>query len=56
VAGGERGLRDVDAHAAAGASDEPNRLVSHLLQPFLASCCAGREATEATEGSFGQRS
>ena len=29
VAGGQRGLGDVDAHAAAGAGDEPNLLVSH---------------------------
>ena len=29
VAGGERGLGDVDAHAAAGAGDEPNVLVGH---------------------------
>ena len=29
VAGGERSLRDVDAHAAASPSDEPNALVSH---------------------------
>jgi len=30
VAGAERGLRDVDTHAAAGASDEPNPLVSQF--------------------------
>ena len=29
VAGGERRLGDVDAHAAASAGDEPNVLVSH---------------------------
>jgi len=40
VAGGERGLRDVDAHAPAGPSDEPNPLVSHVLQSLLACCCA----------------
>jgi hypothetical protein len=40
VGGGERALRDVDAHAAAGARDEPNPLVSHLLHSLLACCCA----------------
>src|SRR6266545_4442669 len=32
VAGGEGRLRDLDAHAAAGAGDEPNLLLSHVLQ------------------------
>ena len=50
VAGGERGLRDVDAHAAAGASHELNPLASHLLQSFLA--CL--EATEVTEGRLAE--
>ena len=30
VSGGQRGLRDVDAHAAAGAGDEPDLLVAHV--------------------------
>ena len=30
VSGGECRLRDVDAHAAAGAGDEPHRVVSHV--------------------------
>ena len=38
VAGGQGGLGDVDAHAAAGAGDEPDLLVSHagaLLLPDI---------------------
>ena len=35
VPGDEGGLRYVDSHAAASASDEPNLLVSHLLRSFL---------------------
>ena len=30
VSGGECRLRDLDAHAAAGAGDEPHRVVSHV--------------------------
>jgi hypothetical protein len=33
VAGGQRGLRKVDAHATAGAGDEPRLLVSHCGSP-----------------------
>ena len=33
VAGGKRGLGDVDAHAAAGTSDEPNSLSAMYLGP-----------------------
>ena len=36
VAGGERGLRDVDAHAAACAGDEPTFLSVISFNPFLA--------------------
>ena len=42
VAGGERGLRDVDAHAAAGAGDEPDLLVSHALSFRAASTTEAR--------------
>ena len=34
VAGGERCLGDVDAHTSAGAGDEPDLLVSHVLSVF----------------------
>jgi hypothetical protein len=54
MAGPERGLRDVDAHAAASASDEPNPLVSHLLQSLLAGVVRAKEATPVTEGSLGR--
>jgi len=33
VSGGKRGLRDLDAHATAGAGDEPNLLVRHASVP-----------------------
>lgn len=32
VSGRERRLRDLDAHAATGARDEPNLLIAHVLQ------------------------
>ena len=34
VAGGERRLHDVDAHATAGTGHEPDVLVSHRCRPF----------------------
>ena len=47
VAGGERGLRDVDAHPAACTGDEPNLLATHVLQSLLSGC----RTTEAGAGS-----
>jgi Kef-type K+ transport system membrane component KefB len=41
VAGGQGGLGDVDAHAAAGAGDEPNLLVSHPSALLLVDLRAG---------------
>ena len=34
VTGGQGGLGDVDAHAATGAGDEPNILVTHVVHSF----------------------
>ena len=39
MAGGQGGLSDVDAHPAAGASNEPNLLVNHAALSSIAERC-----------------
>ena len=50
VAGREGGLGDVDAHATAGAGDEPNLLVSHLAFTSSGRSVSSRRVVRGGEG------
>ena len=49
VAGGERSLGDVDAHAAGGASDEPDLLVSHVHHRTAGDDCGEGDAVPGND-------
>ena len=51
VTGGQGGLGDVDAHAAAGAGDEPNLLVSHAGALLLLGSCRSARSISHISGT-----
>jgi hypothetical protein len=49
VAGGERGTNDVDSHPPARTRDEPDLLVTHVLQSFLGLASPLKQAPDGAD-------